>query len=97
MNNGWRAISALVVMFATGFLVGSWTDHWPSPAGAEEKENVSRSFLQLLAHQQMGRHVLFSVYCDAGRGHLVYTYTVAGGESPSASISIVKDGCETRK
>lgn len=92
MNNGWRAISTLVVMFATGFLVGSWIDNWLSLARAEEKEKPQ--FLRHMGHQPMGHNLLFSVYCDAQRGHL---YTVAAGESPSGDLAVIKDGCKGGK
>ena len=95
MNNEWRAISALVVMFATGFLVGSWIDNWLSLARAEEKEKPK--FVQLIGHQTVGNNLLFSVYCDAERGHLIYTYTVAAGESPSGDLAVIKDGCKGGK
>lgn len=95
MKNVWRAISALAVMFATGFLVGSWVDDWRSLARAEEKEKPG--FLQLMGHQTVGHNLLFSVYCDVERAHLIYTYTVAAGESPSGDLTVIKDGCRGGK
>jgi len=95
MNNGWQAMSALVVTIAIGFLVGSWADNWLSLAKAEEKEKPG--FLQLMAHQSVGHNLLFSAYCDTERGHLIYTYTVAAGESPSGDLTVIKDGCRVGK
>jgi hypothetical protein len=96
MNTTWRAILALVVVFAAGFLMGSWTDLWPSSATAEVGEAEAK-FLRVVGHQRVGRNLLFSVYCDAERGHLMYTYTLAGGDVPNGNLVVLKDGCKGGK
>lgn len=95
MNNAWQAILASVIMLSIGLFTGKSIDHWRSFAVAAERE-TQQTFLRLLGHQQLGRHLLLSVYCDAERGHMLYTYTLAG-ESPAGNIAVIKDGCKIGK
>ncbi|GEM_PF-1230088 len=96
MNNAWRVILVAVVTFSLGVLTGKSIDHWPTFAAAEEREEQPK-FLHLLAHQQLGRHLLLSVYCDEERKNLLYTYTLAGAEGPSGNLAVIKDGCKVGK
>ncbi len=96
MNNAWRVILVAVVTFSLGVLTGKSIDHWPTFAAAEEREEQPK-FLHLLAHQQLGRHLLLSVYCDEERKNLLYTYTLAGAEGPSGNLAVIKYGCKVGK
>ncbi|OLB56477.1 MAG: hypothetical protein AUI03_03955 [Nitrospirae bacterium 13_2_20CM_2_62_8] len=96
MNSVWQAILISMVTLSIGLLIGKSIDHWPSPATAAECE-AQPTFLRLMGHQSVGDNLLFSVYCDVERGHLIYTYTVAAGESPSGDLTIIKDGCRVGK
>jgi hypothetical protein len=96
MNNVGQALTALAIVFTAGVLVGSWVDHWPSLVSAEQAHNQSLT-LQVIGHQHFGRNLMFGAYCDKERGHLMYTYTVAAGESSSGNIAVIKDGCHAEK
>ena len=96
MNNAWRVILVSVITFSLGVLAGKSIDHWPSFATAAEPQ-AHPTFLQLLGHEQLGRHLLLSVYCDAERRNLLYTYTLVGTEGPSGNLAVIKDGCKVGK
>ena len=94
MKSTWLVLLALGLMLCIGFLTGQWVDK-PSLAIAQEKETVSLD-LEHLGHHRLGRNLLFSVYCDRDRGHLIYAYTVAGGESPTGNLFVIQGGCKAR-
>jgi len=91
MRITWQRIMSVIVLVGTAVSIGIWTSRGLSQVPTEDKP-LPR-FLQLLGHQTFGRNLLFSVYCDRERGHLLYTYTVAGGESPNGTLTVIKDGC----
>jgi hypothetical protein len=95
MWNTWRLrILALGAMFIAGMLLSSEVSDWRLSAAVPEGEHPK--FFQLLGHQQVGRNLVLSVYCDADRGHLLYTYTLAGGDVPSGTVAVIRDGCKKK-
>ena len=95
MRITWQRITGVIVVVGTAVSIGIWTGRGLSQVPTEEQPRPK--FLQLLGHQTIGRNLLFSVYCDTERGHLLYTYTVAGGESPNGTLAVIKDGCRPGK
>ena len=96
MRSTWQRIISVVVLVGTAVIIGIWTGRGLSQETTEERHPPAK-FLRLLGHQTLGRNLLFSVYCDMERGHLLYTYTVAGGESPNGTLAVIKDGCRPGK
>ena len=96
MRITWQRIISVVVLVGTAVIIGIWTGRGLSQVTTEERQAPPK-FLQLLGHQTLGRNLLFSIYCDTERGHLLYTSTVAGGESPNGTLAVIKDGCRPGK
>jgi hypothetical protein len=93
MNRTCRTSLLLSAIFTMGVVLGGWI-HQAHSSAAPPDRHANAMLLRLIGHQPMGRSLLFSVYCDVERGHLVYTYTVGGGDSPSGDLAVVKDGCK---
>ena len=81
MRTTWQRIISVVVLVGTAVIIGIWTGRGLSQVTTEEKPPPAK-FLRLLGHQTLGRNLLFSIYCDIERGHLLYNYTWV--TSPSA-------------